>query len=578
MMPGIFQMKSRMLILIMFVFMFMIANGIKAQIVRETRAVWVSTNFRLDWPPHTFNQEKQKQELIRIFDNIKAKNLNTVYFQVRSNGTVMFKSSFEALSPYITGKVGGEASYDPLKFAIEEAHKHGLEIHAWVNTVRCFAGSELSTFNDSNHIAQRKPEWVIEDINDRAKSYWLDPGLPEVREYISDLIEEMVENYDIDGVHLDFIRYPGKNFDDDFSYNVYSNGAPIDDWRRNNITSLVESISKKVKSKKPFVRVGAAPIGVFRNQKGMYGWEGFSEIYQDSREWLKRGLLDYVAPQIYWSLSDNTRFDLLAKDWVENSFGKHIVLGIGAYKENVKPEIEQMINFSRSINADGVAFFRYSNISDYNFENFSHKTLPALMSWVGGIYPEAPSKLTAELTGIERNEINFNWEANRKKSKDSTSYFALYNLPHKEAELQPDYLIDVIPADETSFILKLEKPDRVNYYFTLNSISKLWNESIESSNIVNIKFDDLNYFLENRTAHPQPVLVKEDNHKMKILFYADAVENIELIAKAGERLEKLFDKTLTPGKNIISFESDISKYNSLKIRFVQKNREVELRF
>lgn len=551
---------------------------IKAQVARETRAVWVSTNFRLDWPPHTFNQEKQKQELIQIFDNIKAKNLNTVYFQVRSNGTVMFESSFEALSPYITGKVGGDASYDPLKFAIEEAHKHGLEIHAWVNTVRCFAGSELNTFNDPNHISQRKPEWVIEDIRDRVKSYWLDPGLPEVREYISDLIEEMVENYDVDGVHLDFIRYPGRDFDDAFSYNVHGNGIPLDDWRRNNITSLVESISKKVKSKKPFVKVGAAPIGVFRNQKGMYGWEGFTEIYQDSREWLKRGLLDYVAPQIYWSLTDNTRFDLLAKEWVENSFGRHVVLGIGAYKENVKPEIDEMINISRSIKADGVAFFRYSNIAGYNFESFNHKTLPALMTWVGGIYPEPPSDFSAVVSNNEEDSINFRWRVSQKQSRDSISYFALYSLPHKKAELQPDYLIDIIPANQTSFTLKIEKPDRVNYYFTINSISKLWNESIESSDVVNIKFDDLNYFLENRTAYPQPVLVKEDNHKMKILVYADAVENIELVAKTGDRIEKLFDKTLTAGKNVISFEKDITKYNSLKIRFVQTNREVEIKF
>jgi uncharacterized lipoprotein YddW (UPF0748 family) len=570
--------NSRILFLIMFAIMNVIANGIKAQVERETRAVWVSSNFRLDWPPHTFDQEKQKQALVKIFDNIKAKNLNTVYFQVRSNGTVMFRSSFEALSPYITGKLGGTAAYDPLKFAIEEAHKHGLEIHAWVNTVRCFTGNEVNILNDPNHIAQRKPEWVIEDFRDRIRSYWLDPGLPEVREYISDLIEEMVENYDVDGVHLDFIRYPGKNFDDAFSYNIYGNGTSLDDWRRNNITSLVELINKKVKAKKPFVKVGAAPIGVFKNQKGMYGWEGFTEIYQDTREWLKRGLLDYVAPQIYWSLSDNTRFDLLAKDWVENSLGRHVVLGIGAYKENIKPEIEQMIRYSRSISAHGVAFFRYSNISEYSFENFHHKALPTLMKWIGGIYPEPPSNLSAAFVESEKNQVSFQWQVNQKQSRDSISYFALYSLPDPTAELLPDYLLDVIPANQTSFTLPIEKPDRVNYYFRINSISKLWNESIESSNVVEVKFEQFDSLIDSDLKQVKPVLIKNSSGGFNLLITSSKVENIELVGIIKNSSDRLLIKELFPGKNVISIDDDLTKYHLLKIRFIENKREVELKF
>lgn len=557
--------------------MLLIQSTIISQIDRETRAVWVATNYRLDWPPPTYDQEKQKQALVRIFDNIKEKNLNTVYFQVRSNGTVLFNSSYESLSPYITGKVGGTASYDPLKFAIEEAHKHGLEIHAWINTVRCFTGNESTTLNNPNHIAQRKPEWVIEDIRDGVKSYWLDPGLPEVREYISDLIEEMVRNYDIDGVHLDFIRYPGKNFDDAFSYNVYGNGIPLDDWRRNNITSLVESISKKVKSKKPFVKVGAAPIGVFKNQNGMYGWEGFTEIYQDSREWLKRGLLDYVAPQIYWSLSDNTRFDLLAKEWVENSFGRQVVLGIGAYKENIKPEIEEMINYSRIINADGVAFFRYSSIADYHFKNFQYKVLPTLMSWLGGIYPEPPSGLEVKVSDSGDGKFLFQWEVDQKQSRDSIAYFGLYSLPHPAAELLPDYMLDVIPANQNSYLLTIDKPDRVNYYFTLNSISKLWNESIESSNVVALQFDQLKYFL-NDTNDLKPVLVNNGENSYTLLISSAITQKISLISLQGSSSEVILESHLQPGQNIFSINKDLKLYSSLKINYTLSGRELEIKF
>lgn len=554
-------------------------SDINSQVDRETRGVWVATNFRLDWPPPTYDQEKQKIALIEIFENIKSKNLNTVYFQVRNNGVVLFNSSFEALSPYITGEVGGSASYDPLKFAIEQAHSHGLEIHAWVNVVRCFSGTESPTLNNPAHIAQRKPEWIIEDVRDGAKSYWLDPGLPEVREYLSDLFAEMAAQYDIDGIHLDFIRYPGKNFDDAFSYNVYGNGVPIDDWRRNNITSLVESISKKVKSVKKNIKVGAAPIGVYKNQKGMYGWESYSEIYQDSREWLKRGLVDYLAPQIYWSLSDNTRFDLLAKEWVENSFGRHIILGIGAYKENVVPDISKMIDYSRSIGADGVAFFRYSNISGYQFDKFPYKTLPSLMTWMGGIYPEPPSNFRAGFLTAGSREIVLEWQYGKKSAGDSVSYFALYSLPNPGAELLPDYLLDVIPADVNNYKYIIEKPERVNYYFVLNSVSKLWNESIESSNVVQVRITELNDLLNSeKNDLVNPVLVKENNLTYKILLYSEVEQTIEIIeVKKGEK-DKVESRQLSKGKNIVSIENRNAGPDILKIRFPDRNREVELKF
>ncbi|MEJ5352270.1 MAG: family 10 glycosylhydrolase [Melioribacteraceae bacterium] len=338
--------------------------------INEIRAVWVATNHRLDWPPPTFNIDVQKKSLQEIFDSIKSKNLNTIYFQVRSNGTVMFKSSFEPFSFYIDGK--GGMPYDPLQFAIEEAHKRGLSIHAWINVVQVFAGSKLNVMNHPEHIIQKKPQWIVEDKKDNSKSYWLNPGLPEVREYISNLIQELVENYDIDGVHLDYIRYPGKNFKDDSTYQLYGNKFSKDEWRRKNITDLISLINKKIKAVKPHIQLGATPIGIYKNHKGMNGWEGLYEVYQDTKEWLRTGIIDYIAPQVYWSFGDKYQFDILAKDWTENSYGKKVVIGIGAFKDEVKNEIEKMIEYSREIGASGVAFFRYSNIKDYKFLAFSN--------------------------------------------------------------------------------------------------------------------------------------------------------------------------------------------------------------
>ncbi|MEW6196333.1 MAG: family 10 glycosylhydrolase [Bacteroidota bacterium] len=556
---------------------FLVVVKVSPQVNRETRAVWVSTNFRLDWPPPTYDQERQKKSLVDILDNIKSKNLNSVYFQVRSNGTVLFKSSFEALSPYITGKVGGTADYDPLAFAIEQAHKRGLEIHAWINTVRCFAGTETSTLNDSNHIFVRKPGWVIEGNQGGQKSYWLDPGLPEVREYLSDMFEELAANYDLDGIHLDFIRYPGKNFDDDFSYNVYSGGLDRDEWRRNNITSLIELISKKVKAVKRLMKIGAAPIGVYKNQKGMYGWEGYNEVYQDAHAWLQKGLLDYITPQIYWSFKDNTRFDLLAKEWVDNSFGRSVVLGIGAYKDDVKLEIEKMIEYSRAVDADGVAFFRYSNIKDYDFQNFQHKTYPPLMAWLNGIYPQSPTNLEITKSGTIPKLITLSWDDHNPDSCDSLRYYALYSLPHYTSELLPDYLFDVIPAERSSVVLAIEQPKKVNYFFTLKSVSKLWNESIESSNIVNVNFDELNLLSGISYIPDKPVLIKEKDNIPIILLYSRINEEIEI---SGIRLngELYTTKTeLTTGKNIIALQLRLEEVSLLRIKYLVSGKEVELK-
>lgn len=557
---------------------FTLTTAAFSQTERETRAVWIATNFRLDWPPQTFDQEKQKQALIEILDNIKSKNLNTVYFQVSSNGTVLFKSSYEPFSPYITGEVDGIASYDPLKFAVEQAHKRGLEIHAWINVVRCFNGTESNILNNPNHISKRKPEWVIEDIRDGQKSLWLDPGLPEVREYISEMITEMVEKFDVDGVHLDYIRYPGKNFDDEFSYSVHGTGLSRDEYRRKNITDLVALINKKIKAVKHYIKLGAAPIGIYKNLKGINGWEGYNEVYQDAREWLKLGIIDYVVPQIYWGFNDNPRFGAVAKGWVENSFGRSVVLGIGAYKPSVKPDMDQMIQYARSIDADGVSFFRYENIKDQDFSSFMYKTYPASMAWLDGIYPEAPTNLNYRQNESKQNYYSLSWNSEKMKSQsDSTGYFALYNLPNSNSELLTDYLFDVIPADRYSVTIAIDKPRRVNYYFTLKSVSKLWNESIESSNVIEIKFPRLNTLAQVDDMLGKPVLIKDADRRSNILLYSIEKEKIVITGLKGNVNKILLTENILPGKNILSLPKEVSGYQSLKISFKSSRKEMELK-
>ncbi|KAF0150819.1 MAG: hypothetical protein FD143_2496 [Ignavibacteria bacterium] len=556
---------------------FLAALNLFAQAERETRAVWLATNHRLDWPPPTYNAEKQKKALTDIFDNLKSKNFNTVYFQARSSGTVMFNSSFEPFSQYLTGIVGKEPSFDPLKFAVEEAHKRGLEIHAWVNACLVNNGTESEVLKNKNHLSQSKPEWIVEDVRDRQKSLWIDPGLPEARNYLVDLILEMVENYDVDGVHLDYIRYPGRIFDDDFSFKIHGGGLSRDEFRRNNITAIVEDVYHQVKSVKPFVKIGAAPIGVYKNLAGMRALESFYDLYQDSFGWMKKGIVDYLTPQIYWGLNENTRFDLLAKDWKDNAGKSGVVLGIGAYKENVKDEIEEMILLARKINADGVSFFRYQHIKDVNFHAYKYKVFPKALKELNETKPTSPSNLTAILNA-DKKHFSLKWyEGKITSENDSASYYSVYNLQNANTRLSKEYLFDVVSAPSNNLMLAIDKPKKVNYFFAIKSINKLWNESAEPTNTAKVQVSAMKELAELNREISKPLLIKKADNIALIVLESSEREQIELYGIKGKDIIHISSDSLSIGKNVLRVSAELKRYDRLKIGFGKTQKEVELK-
>ncbi|MEW6652474.1 MAG: family 10 glycosylhydrolase [Bacteroidota bacterium] len=558
------------------IIIFLAAVNFFAQVERETRAVWLATNHRLDWPPPTYNAEKQKQALTDIFDNLKVKNFNTVYFQARSIGTVMFNSSFEPFSQYLTGSVGKEPSFDPLKFAIEEAHKRGIEIHAWINACLVNNGTDSAVLKNKNHISQTKPEWIVEDVRDRQKSLWIDPGLPEARNYLVDLILEMVENYDVDGVHLDYIRYPGKNFDDDFSYKIHGSGLSRDEFRRKNITAIVEDVYQQVKAVKPFVKIGAAPIGVYKSLAGMKALESFYDLYQDSYSWMKMGIVDYLTPQIYWGLDENPRFDLLAKDWKDNEGESRVVLGIGAYKDNVKENIEDMILLARKIKADGVSFFRYQHIKDINFPAYKFKVFPAAIKELNEINPSSPSNLTAVLNA-DKKHFSLKWtEGIIESGNDSASYYSVYNLPNSNTSHSKEFLFDVVAAPRNSLMIAVDKPKKVNYFFALKSVNKLWNESTEATNTVKVQIPLMKELAELNRELIKPLLIKESDNSALIIIESGEGEQVELFGGKGKELFHLGTKTLSIGKNVLVFPAQLKNYDRVKIVFGKTQKEVVL--
>ncbi len=551
-------------ILLLFIFTY----SLYSQTPRETRAIWVSTNFRLDWPPPTYNEETQKKELKKIFDNIEKKNLNTIYFQVRSNGTVLFRSSSEVFSPYITGNIGEFGSYDPLEFAIAEAHKRGLEIHAWVNINRVFSGNDISVKNNPLHISKIHPDWVYEKADN---SIWLDPGIPEVREYLVELINEIVQNYNVDGIQLDFIRYPKAPIYDKKSYNTYGEGIPKQQWRRDNITKFISALNKRIKGTNSKIKLGVTPIGIYKSIPNGRGMEGYSDVFQDTREWLKLGIIDYAVPQIYWDVKSNPKFDVLAKDWIENSFGKNIIIGIGAYKTEVYNEIEREINITRKLNASGVAFFRYKSISKKRFYSFAEKTLPTEMPWIEDAFELTELKLSSNFQN-KKALLNFEIED---KSHSSNGYFALYES-RSFHNSSIDKMIKVIPNYISEMSFSIPQPNRINYYYSATQFDPLWNALSSRSNTAIVSIPKLVELERSIFPFENPILL-QDGERSLILIYSNIEDEITLFNNSTKNKSSMVSKHfLKKGINEINLNHNLNKYEKVIIDFLKRKRSVSL--
>ncbi|MGH7979919.1 MAG: glycoside hydrolase family 10 protein, partial [Limisphaerales bacterium] len=279
---------------------------------REFRGAWIATVGNKDWPSAPgLTVARQKAELISLLDTAARLKLNAVVFQVRPDCDAMYASAIEPWSEYLTG-VQGRAPhpyYDPLAFAIEEAHQRGLELHAWFNPFRA-RGSVLSP-PAPNFIGRTHPGWVRK----YGDGLWLDPGNPDVRHYVIGVIMDVVRRYDVDGIQFDdyFYPYPVSSdrgtqipFPDETTWRAFGErtGLSRENWRRQNIDQFIESVYRNIKAAKPWVKFGVSPFGIW--QPGyppqVRGFNPYAELYADSRLWLASGWVDYFSPQLYWPI------------------------------------------------------------------------------------------------------------------------------------------------------------------------------------------------------------------------------------------------------------------------------------
>lgn len=355
----------------------------------EFRGVWIATVANIDWPKNGNDDiQKQQQDFLEILDFYKALNFNAVVVQIRTAGDAFYPSKLAPWSRFLTGKEGKapKKNYNPLQWMITQAHNKGFEFHAWLNPYRATTDLDTNVLA-KNHDFYLHKDWMIK----YGKKYYYNPALPEVQQHLTKVIEEVIINYDVDAIHFDDYFYPYKIknevFNDATSFKKYnSHQLSLDDWRRSNVDSLVKNIYKTIKRTKPWVQFGISPFGIWRNKTvdsngsdTQAGQTTYDDLYADPMSWCKNGWIDYLVPQVYWSLKHpKVSHKKIANWWSKNTLNTNLYIGNGAYKIrldadrawNKKNEIPKQLLLARSTKTiKGNVFFSAKSFMDKGKKN-----------------------------------------------------------------------------------------------------------------------------------------------------------------------------------------------------------------
>ena len=388
---------------------------------REFRAVWVATVANIDWPSKpSLSTERQQQEARAILDQVAALRLNAVVLQVRPAADALYRSALEPWSYYLTGEQGKppQPDYDPLAFWVEEAHRRGLQLHAWFNPFRARLAGSTHPMHPG-HVSRTHADWV----KSYGGSLWLAPGEPQARQHTLDVVADVTRRYDVDGVHIDdyFYPYPIKDpatgkeleFPDEPSWNAYrQSGGRLEraDWRRQNVNLLIEQMYNVIHREKPSVLFGISPFGIPRPgvPKGVVGFDQYAKLYADAQLWLRSGWCDYWTPQLYWRVrAPGQPFRPLLEYWVrENVKGRHVWPGLSVSRVGEGPnqyppeEILEQIAIARETpGASGQVLFSMKAlmrnprglVGRLGEGPYRQPALVPKTPWLGGVPPGRPN-------------------------------------------------------------------------------------------------------------------------------------------------------------------------------------------
>jgi uncharacterized lipoprotein YddW (UPF0748 family) len=468
---------------------------------REFRAAWIATVSNIDWPEkRTLTSQEQHASFVRLLDRMKRMGCNAVIVQIRPAADAFYASELEPWSCYLTGKQGVAPNpfYDPLEFMIAEAHKRNMEFHAWFNPFRALVDSKKNP-NPPGHVTRTHPDW----LRIYGGKGYLDPGIPEAREYVNSVIMDVVRRYDIDAVHLDDYFYPyrvaGQVFPDAVSYAKYNpeHIADREDWRRRNVDLFMSALYDSIKHAKTYVKLGVSPFGVWRNQSKdpegsptRGGQTNYDDLYADVRLWMEKGWVDYLLPQLYWEHGHTlVAFETLLPWWRDHSYGRAMYFGLGLYRMLGTPtgawrgtrELIAQIRDTR-IDAPGTGYSLYS-LSNLNkiiapIEDSLEKlgstiALVPQMKWIDSVAPLPPS-VTAQNTG--RGKL-LKWNA--KPGEPAWRYVVYRFEKGEQANLSQASNILAI-TDEKEY---LDADPRKAYVYVVTAVDRLWNESVASNKV-----------------------------------------------------------------------------------------------
>lgn len=455
-------MKKTVLLLSIFA---VLTTSLKAQPKHEVRAVWLTTIGGIDWPSSYAHNgmgiETQQRQLQRILDELKAANVNTVLLQTRVRATTIYPSNMEPWDGCLSGKPGVSPGYDALQYAIDECHRRGMELHAWVVTI------PIGKWNSygCKQLRRRYPS-LVKKIGDEG---YMNPEAAQTADYLTNICEEITRRYDVDGIHLDYIRYP-------------------ETWRgskqRDNITRIVRSIHQRIKLYKPWVKLSCSPIGKYDDlsRYSSRGWNAYRQVAQDAQGWLRSGLMDQLYPMMYFQ---GNNFYPFAINWQEQSYGRTVVSGLGIYMLHPREgnwrlqEVIRQLNVTRSIGM-GHCYFRAKFLLDnvkgvYNYvKDFDrHPALIPPMTW-----SHQPSPLPSATLTVERTTQgdNLSWSSGRDRSDGP---YLLYNV-YASTELPVDVSdpANLIATRLNARQLSLRRSsDKKPLYYAVAALDRYGNES-----------------------------------------------------------------------------------------------------
>lgn len=460
---------------------------------REERAVWLATIGGIDWPrikaTDAASTERQKQELITILDKLQRANINVVILQTRIRGSVIYPSDIETWDETITGRAGRAPSYDPLAFAIEECHRRGMELHTWLVSIPLGTAQRQRSYGTMS--VTRHHANLTKTVGGEV---FMIPGQPGTADYIASIAREIVERYDVDGINLDYIRYPESQyrFSDDNLYKT-STGMTKADWKRDNITRIVRRVHDVVKAVKPWVKLSSSPIGKYRSMTRYRsgGWDCYDGVYQDPQAWLRDNIQDMLFPMMYFQ---GDHFYPFVYDWTENRYGHPIAAGLGIYFLDPREgkwqlnDVRAEMHAARDSGMGGIAFYR----SDYLTRNqkgiydttceefFPYPALTTRMTWSSDtIAPSQPTDLVYK-DGV----ISWKFREPMTEGRWQTVHFNIYgsNIYPVDVTKAENLLAQRIPTTSYQIVGRA----LTKSFYAVTATDRFGNESAPVQEISNI--------------------------------------------------------------------------------------------